>query len=79
LQLQDGTIVLRVDDDGGGIRKDKIFDEHSLGLLGMRERAAVLGGSVTVEQNRSRGTTVTAQLPAEYSTEASELLGRREL
>ncbi|GEM_PF-6685780 len=58
-----GQITLKVRDDGVGIEPEKIADFHSLGLLGMHERAAALGGSVIVRRNRTRGTTVLATLP----------------
>jgi signal transduction histidine kinase len=78
LELQNTGVFLRVDDDGGGIEEDKIFDAQSLGLLGMRERAVSLGGNVTVERNYSRGTTVTAHLPIDYMNETINSWPRRE-
>jgi signal transduction histidine kinase len=63
LELQEADIALRIDDDGVGIEEGKIFDTRSLGLLGMRERAVALGGSITIQRNDHRGTTVIARLP----------------
>ena len=64
LSLEDGFLVLRVEDNGigmplaGGRR-------GGLGLVGMRERAALLGGSLSVENRRAlqQGTVVTARIP----------------
>ncbi|WP_438855212.1 sensor histidine kinase [Agromyces sp. M3QZ16-3] len=52
-------LLLTVDDDGRGLRG---ADEGS-GILGMRERAALLGGTVAVERSPRGGTRVTARLP----------------
>lgn len=78
LEQQDAQVFLRVDDDGDGIEGDKVFDTQSLGLLGMRERAAALGGNVTVERNHSRGTTMTAYLPIDHRDQAREFSPRSE-
>jgi signal transduction histidine kinase len=39
-----------------------------LGLLGMRERAASLGGQVTIAGSLGKGTTVTVRIPLSSST-----------
>jgi signal transduction histidine kinase len=52
-------LLLTVDDDGGGMDG---AGEGS-GILGMRERAALLGGSVDVDRSPRGGTRVTARLP----------------
>ncbi len=56
-------VVITVRDDGCGIRSEAIEDPRSLGLLGMRERAASLGGSLAVKRSRRGGTTVTVRIP----------------
>jgi len=73
LELQNTEVSLRIDDDGGGIEDEKIFDARSLGLLGMRERAVALGGSITVQRNDHRGTTVIAHLPMAQLNESVEI------
>ena len=54
-------------DDGRGfdvqIAVDRVGADASLGLLGMRERARLLGGRVTVESTLRKGTTVRARIP----------------
>jgi signal transduction histidine kinase len=65
MEKPDGTLVLRVCDDGRGIRESDITDTRSLGLLGMRERAVVFGGVVEIEGAEGRGTTVTVRIPLE--------------
>lgn len=60
-----GTIVAAVEDDGAGFDPDAAAarDRPGLGLPGMRERAALLGGVLEVESAPGRGTTVVARIP----------------
>lgn len=55
--------VLEVQDDGEGITPEAVASRGSLGLLGIRERAQLLGGTVTIEGGR--GTRLTVRLPLE--------------
>jgi PAS domain S-box-containing protein len=59
----DGEVELRVSDDGRGITTRELEHEGSLGLLGMQERALLVGGEVLISGAAGRGTTVTARLP----------------
>ena len=63
LQEQGGSLLLSVSDDGKGIPDQKISDPRSFGLLGMRERATLLGGEVTITGSPEKGTTITMRLP----------------
>jgi signal transduction histidine kinase len=72
--MRDETMVeLRVRDDGTGFETRTALgraaagNRRSLGLQGMRERAALLGGSVRVESRPGKGTTITARLPLQGS------------
>jgi PAS domain S-box-containing protein len=65
LREDDGRLELSVADDGRGMALDgKPGIGVSLGMLGMRERAAALGGEVRFTSAPGRGTTVTVRLPA---------------
>lgn len=55
--------MLEVRDAGRGVTEEEINTPHSLGLLGMRERAERVGGSLSVCGSDGRGTTVTAVIP----------------
>jgi PAS domain S-box-containing protein len=66
-QLRNGTLMLRVTDDGRGIAEDQLAHTQSFGLLGMRERALLLRGELTIEGTAGKGTTVTLRLPLEES------------
>jgi len=56
-------LMLQVEDDGQGIRLEATTEYRSLGLLGMRERALVLGGEVTISPISPQGTRVCLRLP----------------
>lgn len=55
-------IQLTIDDDGCGMKGEAAANPMSLGLLGMRERAAAFGGSVAIHSD-GRGTSVVAEIP----------------
>jgi signal transduction histidine kinase len=56
------TVAATVDDDGRGFLADEVREE-ALGLLGMRERLALVSGTLTVESSPESGTTVVAEVP----------------
>ena len=56
-------ITLEVIDNGRGITKSEGSALSSLGLLGMRERAAALGGDASISGNWNSGTTVRVRIP----------------
>ena len=58
-----GRVILEVADNGRGLPADALGSPKALGLLGMNERAAVLGGDVQFQSSPDRGTTVTLRLP----------------
>lgn len=60
---QANEIVLQVRDDGKGISTEEMENPRSLGLVGMKERAALLGGSITFEPAPTGGTMVTLRVP----------------
>jgi signal transduction histidine kinase len=63
LERREGRIVVVVEDDGIGFDPVMALHGGRLGLLGMRERAEMLGGSLTVESSEGKGTTVVAEVP----------------
>ncbi len=61
-RLDGGGVELAVSDDGRGFAFDE--SEGGLGIAGMRERALLIGGELTIESRPGRGTTVRLQVPA---------------
>lgn len=62
-----GRIVLIVRDDGRGITPEELHGSRSLGIIGMRERAYVLGGRVRICRWFQQGTVVIAHIPINSS------------
>ncbi|MFP5362715.1 MAG: GAF domain-containing protein [Thermoleophilia bacterium] len=60
----DSTLTVSVQDDGDGF--DPARPADGFGLLGMRERAELLDGTLTIISSPGDGTTVTAMLPAHH-------------
>jgi signal transduction histidine kinase len=67
LERRGAELVLVIDDDGRGfeIRTLDATSLRGIGLLGMRERALLLGGTVVLTSAPGEGTTVFVRLPAE--------------
>ena len=62
LRAAGSEIHLEIEDDGTGVLT-KAADDSGFGLTGMRERAVALGGSMTIESRRGRGTQIRIVLP----------------
>ncbi len=52
-----------VSDNGIGIKQTEINSMKSYGIMGMRERAASLGGTFSIEQNKMGGTEIKMYIP----------------
>ena len=72
------TFILEVMDDGRGITSEELAGNGSLGLLGMRERAAAIGGDVQIVASPGQGTTVTVTIPCAeaHASESLEAVSR---
>jgi signal transduction histidine kinase len=64
LRQRTEELLLEIRDDGRGMTEDELSDSHSLGLLGIRERADLIGGTVHFEGVSGRGTIVSVRIPA---------------
>jgi len=66
---EDGNLILRVQDNGRGISEEQIDSPFSVGLIGMRERAYSIGGTLNVIPAPDGGTIVnlSVSLPATTS------------
>jgi signal transduction histidine kinase len=64
LVRRDGSVSAVIEDDGRGFSAAEVRPD-ALGLEGMRERAALLGGRFTIESVAGRGTTLAFEVPVE--------------
>jgi signal transduction histidine kinase len=62
LEKREQTMSLVVEDDGVGF-EPSASSSTMIGVLGMRERAEIVGGSVDIEPTATGGTTVMARVP----------------
>lgn len=70
LIYQAGALCLRIRDDGRGFRPEQMKDiqhdsQSGLGLLGMRERAMLIGAELTINARPGNGCAVVLRLPLE--------------
>jgi len=63
IEDEDEEFVLEIRDNGTGITEDEKRGARSLGLLGMRERAHTVGGTVQITGVEGEGTIVSVHLP----------------
>jgi two-component system, NarL family, sensor histidine kinase UhpB len=63
LQTQNTQIVLTVADDGIGLSDQALQRAGSFGLMGLRERAHILGGTIAIGARPGGGTRLTVRLP----------------
>jgi two-component system, NarL family, sensor histidine kinase UhpB len=64
LQAQERQLVLTVADDGVGLPEQALQRAGSFGLMGLRERAHGLGGTIDVGPRHGGGTRLTVRLPS---------------
>ena len=73
LERRDGTVSLIIEDDGKGFEPSKkavvTGDDRGLGLVGMKERAELVGGTIEIESSLGNGTTIYARVPAHFDEE----------
>ncbi|MBR8285366.1 PAS domain S-box protein [Burkholderia cenocepacia] len=65
LKVEDGYCMLRIADNGHGAPEHTgtVQDRPSFGLIGIRERAHMLEGTVTIDNRPGQGFTITVALP----------------
>lgn len=71
-----GSVDVSVADDGRGFDPER--QTSGFGLLGMRERVVLAGGTLTVGATPGTGTEIRARLPAQWVDEPGETDERRE-
>ncbi|MGV8121507.1 MAG: GAF domain-containing protein [Candidatus Xenobiia bacterium LiM19] len=58
-------LKLTVNDNGIGITEKQVSSSSSLGLIGMRERANLMNGKLSIRGARDEGTEITVSIPLE--------------
>ncbi|MBI4283725.1 MAG: GAF domain-containing protein [Chloroflexi bacterium] len=81
LEAKDGKITATIQDDGKGFNVEDIFRSkigvQSLGLLGIQERATLLGGTFNIKSWLGEGTCLTVEIPLSSSPEESSQVKTR--
>jgi signal transduction histidine kinase len=75
LRMEDGMVRLTVEDNGRGFDLDAVIGptrRGGLGLYGMRERAELLGGTLTVAASPGKGTCVSAVIPIKQTSKGAK-------
>ena len=70
--IDDDSLNLRVEDHGVGFETHTSAAASSSGLIGMEERASMVGGTLAVDSQAGRGTNVSAELPLHWRQSASK-------
>ena len=71
IKIEKNVVHVEIEDDGEGFDLDSLFvvgshdakDRRGLGLLGMKERVALIGGKIEVCSSRGLGTRVDIRIP----------------
>lgn len=58
LEKTESQLSLEITDDGKGILDEELEGKKSFGLMGMRERASLIGGSLEIYRGKEKGTIV---------------------
>ncbi len=62
---ENGQYYMEIKDNGRGIRSDDLNKKKSFGVIGIKERVALLGGMASIVGEPGRGTTVNITIPIE--------------
>ena len=63
LRNHKGCIVMKIEDNGEGIKQEEIDDTRTSGITGMRQRIASLGGKFDIHGVSGKGTTINITVP----------------
>ena len=74
LSREGASLILEVEDDGAGFRPAASLKVSTFGLTGMRERARLLNGSITISNGESGGVLLRLVLPYKSEEESNGIL-----
>ena len=63
VEQRDGHVCLIIRDNGQGFDLEDVKKKHSLGLIGMKERALMLHGELSIESDTATGTVIILKIP----------------
>ena len=63
LRADGGALLLTVEDDGKGFDPDRLGETGGLGVIGMRERASLIGGTLSIESRPEGGVRIDLNVP----------------
>lgn len=63
LKKDGGNLFMEIKDDGKGFDVSEIGKRNSFGLIGIRERVKIMGGTFEILSQQGSGTTVTIKIP----------------
>jgi signal transduction histidine kinase len=63
LKVADKSLVMTISDDGTGFDPQKVSEKRTLGILGMKERTEMIGGTYEINSKPGTGTTVSVSVP----------------
>ena len=63
LDLEEESVVLSVMDNGVGFDKQAAVNKKTLGILGMKERSSMIGGTYDIISKPGKGTKVVVTIP----------------
>ena len=67
-----GFLHVTVNDDGCGIASNKLLQNKSFGIIGMKERAHAIGAKLDITSKKGKGTSVCLVIPCKYQEEVTD-------
>lgn len=66
------SVIVRIEDNGRGVdlqqRQDEFYQDKKMGIWGMRQRARLLGGRITLRSRPGHGMRIHIEIPVENRT-----------
>jgi len=63
LRVEEGTLLLSVEDDGRGLAPEQLGESKGLGVVGMRERSSLIGGTLSIAPGADGGVRIDLRVP----------------